>query len=344
MAFEIAGQIIPAGKHKRIEIPLASLFDFTQMSIPVEVIRGKENGPTVFISAAIHGDEILGVEIIKRLLKRKELKNIKGTIIFIPIVNPFGYNSNSRYLPDRRDLNRSFPGSADGSLAARVAHTFLNKIVYKCDYGIDIHTAAVHRVNFPQIRISDDDEETMRLAISFGAPIIMRSPLRPGTLRKAAHDKGIKTLLFEAGEALRYDDYSIGIGLHGILNFLKEIGVIEKTSREGKKTRSMVTSKSSYWIRAQTSGSLRKMKKVGTFVKENEILGTITDPFGDTKINVKASKAGVIIGAVTMPLVNHGNALFHIATLEELQIINDHSIVSDADIDIENEDWHLRTD
>jgi predicted deacylase len=342
MSFEIAGQSIPKGKRVRLEIPIASLFDYTTMSIPLEVIRGQTDGPVVFVSGAIHGDEIIGVEIIKRVSKRKELNKINGTIILIPIVNPFGYNNNVRYLPDRRDLNRTFPGSKEGSLAARIAYTFLHEIVAKCNYGIDIHSGSVHKDNFPQIRISEFDQESSDLAQVFGAPVVLKSGLRTGTLRKACHELGIKTLLYEAGEALRYDDHSINIGVHGILNVFKKLGMISKSSSEGRKPRTVIQVKSSYWIRARNSGSLRIMKKIGTFVKENELLGILTDPFGDNKVDVRASKAGIIIGCITMPLVNHGNALFHIATIEEMEVMGDGSIVFDSDIDIENEDWFLR--
>jgi uncharacterized protein len=342
MTFEVAGNKIALGERKRFEIPVATLFDYTQMSIPVEVIRGVDDGPTMFISGAIHGDEVIGVEIVKRILNKKELKNIKGTLIGIPIVNPFGYNNNLRYLPDRRDMNRCFPGSPDGSLAARMAHTFLQQIVYKCDYGIDIHSGAIHRDNFPQIRLALGDPIELRMAQAFGAPVIINSPHRSGTLRKAAHDKGLKTLLFEGGEALRFDEYAINIAVHGILNVMQEIKMLKRAADDSQQARTVMTAKSSHWIRAQNSGSLRTVKKLGSFVQQGDLLGVISDPFGARKMGVYASKPGIIIGGVTMPLVNRGNALFHIATLEEMRIIDDQQIVSDSDIDIENEDWFMR--
>lgn len=340
--FEIAGNKIEPGERKRFEIPVATLFDYTQMSLPVEVISGKKLGPIMFVSAAIHGDELIGVEIVKRLLARKELKKIHGILICIPIVNPFGYNNNTRYLPDRRDLNRSFPGSAEGSLAARMAHTFLNEIVYKCEYGIDIHSGAIHRNNFPQIRLDLGNSAEVKLAHVFGAPVIIQSPLRAGTLRQAAAAKGIKTLLYEGGEALRFDEYAINIAVHGILNVMQEIKMISKDQDEMQATKTVMTAKSSHWIRAQNSGSMKTTKKLGSFVQQGDLLGVISDPFGQRKFGVYASKAGIIIGAVTMPLVNRGNALFHIATLEEMKLIDDSQVVFDQDIDIENEDRILK--
>lgn len=341
--FEIAGNRIEPGERKRFEIPVATLFDYTQMSIPVEVINGKKLGPVMFVSAAIHGDELIGVEIVKRLLARKELKKISGILICIPIVNPFGYNNNTRYLPDRRDLNRSFPGSPDGSLAARMAHTFLTEIVYKCEYGIDIHSGAMHRTNFPQIRLDLANQEEVKLANVFGAPVILQSPQRVGTLRQAAGAKGIKTLLYEGGEALRFDDYAINVAVHGILNVMREIKMIKQEDDEDElPTKAVMVARSSHWIRAQNSGSLRTAKKLGAFVQQGDLLGVISDPFGHRKFGVYASKAGIIIGAVTMPLVNRGNALFHIATMEEMKLIDDSQVVFDQDIDIENEDRILK--
>ncbi|MFI4954705.1 MAG: succinylglutamate desuccinylase/aspartoacylase family protein [Gammaproteobacteria bacterium] len=338
----IAGINIEKGQRKRVVLPVARLFDHTGMHISAEVIRGKEDGPTMFVSAAIHGDELIGVEIVKRLLEKKKIQEIKGTLIVIPIVNPFGYNTNSRYLPDRRDLNRSFPGSSEGSMAARVAHTFLNEIVYKCHYGIDIHSGAIHRENYPQIRLGFDDPEEMKLAQVFGAPVIINSPLREGTLRQAAHDKGIKTLLYEAGEALRVDDHCVVVAIAGILNVMEEIGMLAK-DEDNFHSNTMMVAKTSFWMRAPVSGSLRALKKLGAFVQPGDILGVITGPFGDDKTNIVAHKAGIIIGGVTMPLVNRGNALFHIATLEDMKVVDDKDIIFDKDIDIENEDYFRRT-
>lgn len=337
----IAGKKVNPGDRVRLEIPVAKLFDYTQMVIPIEIICGVKNGPKLFVSAAIHGDEIIGVEILKRLLARKELKSITGTLIVIPIVNPFGYNNNTRYLPDRRDLNRCFPGNIDGSLAARIAHIFLTEIVEKCQYGIDIHSGAVHRFNFPQVRLEAHDEEELRIANSFGAPVIINSPLRPGTLREAAYKRGIKTILYEAGEALRFDENSINVGIHGILGVMRELNMLEEAEDFLPPTSTVMSAKSSHWIRAASSGSLRTLKSLGSFVQEGDLLGIISDPYGDRKVEVPASKPGIIIGAVTMPLVNRGNALFHIATLEDIKFASDATIVNDQDIDIENEDWFV---
>ncbi len=314
----IGGQSILPGKRKQIELPVAKLFDHTEMTIPVEVIRGKETGPTLFLCAAIHGDEINGIEIIKRVLVRKKLlSTLKGTLIAVPIVNVFGFNRNSRYLPDRRDLNRSFPGSNTGSLAGQIAEIFMKEIVTKSTYGIDLHTAAIHRNNLPQIRACLSDKETERLAHAFGVPVILNADIRDGSLRQAASDKGIPMLLYEAGEALRYDEKAINTGVRGILSVMKSIDMIAGDIDIKQRRKEVFVSHSSHWVRAPHSGSLRVKKHLGSRVKKDELLGIITNPFGRDKVEVRAVKTGIIIGMATLPLVNNGDALFHIATFED---------------------------
>lgn len=226
--FSIAGYNIAPGTRKQINLDVAKLYDYTDMTLTIEVIHGKEPGPVMFVSAAMQGDEIIGVEIIKRLLKQKIIKKIKGTLIVVPIVNIFGYNNKSRYLPDRRDLNRCFPDSENGALAARLAKIFLDEIVKICDYDIDLHTAAVHRSNLPQIRACLDDPILKKLAIAFGAPVVVNSKIREGSLREASLNTHTKLLVYEAGEALRFDEKSIQSGLLGILSVMKEIDMLEK--------------------------------------------------------------------------------------------------------------------
>lgn len=320
----IAGIEIQPGQRKRLEMLVAKLFDHTEMKVPIEVIRGVEPGPTIFISAAIHGDEINGVEVIKRLLSyNKLLSNIKGTIIAVPIVNMFGFNQNVRYLPDRRDLNRVFPGSPNGSLASQIAHKFMTEIVEKCDYGIDLHTGSAHRYNLPQIRACLDDPEIKKLAKSFGVPLVLNSNLRDGSLRQAASDKGVKTLLFEGGEALRYDTRVIRAAEYGIISTLCSIGLLdyETAKKRLPKKQKVYFATSSHWIRAPHSGSLIVKKQTGNKVKQNEIIGIISDPFGIKKHYVKALYSGIVVGRTMLPLVNNGDALFHIATFEDPKIV-----------------------
>ncbi len=309
--------ILP-GTETTIDLPAGRLYTHTPMSIPVQVICGKQSGPRMFISAAIHGDEINGVEIIRRVLNLPMMKRIKGTIIAVPIVNVHGLLNHSRYLPDRRDLNRSFPGSEKGSLAARLAHLFMEEIVTKCSHGIDLHTGALHRNNLPQIRANLEDTQTEQLARAFGTPVILSSTVRDGSLREAAADCGIPTLLYEAGEALRFDEVSIRAGVKGIVNVLRELQMLPQTRAPAKQKVEPVLARSSAWVRAPDSGILRAMVPLGARVKKETLLGVVTDPFGEKEIQVSAPFAGIVIGRTNLPLVNEGDALFHIARFERV--------------------------
>jgi len=308
---------INPGERKRTELKIAKLYDYTEMTMPVEIIRGLEDGPIMFVSAAMHGDEINGVEIARRLLSQKILKKIKGTLIVVPVINVFGYNSRSRYLPDRRDLNRSFPGSPSGSLGSRLANIFLTEIVDKCTHGIDLHTAAIHRTNLPHIRASLRVEETKRLAKSFGAPVVLNSSIREGSLRSAFIERDIRLLVYEAGEALRFNEDAIRSGLIGILSVMKAIGMLDELPFKPRKTKESSIANNSYWVRATESGSWISTKKLGSTIKSKELIGRITDPFGQHVVKVYADKAGILIGKTTIPLVNEGDALFHIASFDD---------------------------
>lgn len=321
----IGGISIPPGKRQRIELPIAKLFDYTEMSIPIEVVRGKEPGPTLFVSAAIHGDEINGCEAIKRLLgRRATLSKIRGTLIAAPIVNVFGFNTNVRYLPDRRDLNRCFPGSENGSLAGQIADVFMKEVVSKATHGIDLHTAAIHRTNLPQIRACLDQRETNRLAMAFGVPVVVNADIRDGSLRQAAAERGIPMLLFEGGEALRYEEKVIKSAIRGITSVMQAIGMFEgKKISIRQRKKEVFVARSSHWIRAPHSGSLRVSKQLGKKVEKGELLGVLSNPYGSEKIEVRAKNTGVVIGMAVLPLVNSGDALFHIASFEDSQEVED---------------------
>jgi uncharacterized protein len=315
----INGIHIKPGTRVSIDLPTGRLYTHTPITVPVHVVSGKKAGPCLFISAAIHGDEINGVEIIRRLLKLPALKRVRGTIIAIPIVNVHGLINHSRYLPDRRDLNRSFPGSVKGSLAARLANTFMKEIVEKSTHGIDLHTGALHRDNLPQIRANLDDEETDRLARAFNAPVIISSNLRDGSLRECAAEYGIPMLLYEAGEALRFNEVSIRAGVKGIVNVMRELEMLPPSRSKPGKSIEPVVARSSYWVRASESGILRAMVPLGARVKRNTLLGVVADPFGETETNVRSQYSGIVIGRTNLPLVNEGDALYHIARFEDIE-------------------------
>lgn len=314
--FSIDGVEVKLGEKKQISLDMGRLYDFTEVKIPVEVIRGKKDGPTLFISSTIHGDEINGIEIVKRLLKLKALNNISGTLIAIPIVNVFGFNDRSRYLPDRRDLNRCFPGLKKGSLASQLAYKFMKAIVEKSDYGIDLHTGSFHRNNYPQIRANLNDPTTAELAKAFGAPVLINSNLRDGSLREAVSGLKIPMLLYEGGEALRFDERVITLGVKGILEVMKKIGMI-KGAANISKNHKLFMAKSSHWVRATHSGIHIAKQKLGKVVDKGDVLGEISNPFGERKTLIRAVESGIIIGQSMLPLANKGDALFHIATTRE---------------------------
>lgn len=318
---QINGTTVLPGTQTTIDLPAGKLYTHAPMTIPVHVVSGKKAGPRLFISAAIHGDEINGVEIIRRLLKLPALKKLSGTIIAVPIVNVHGFINHSRYLPDRRDLNRSFPGTEKGSLAGRIANLFMQEIVSKSTHGIDLHTGAIHRTNLPQIRANLDDEETDRLARAFGVPVIISSNLRDGSLREAAAEYGIPTLLYEAGEALRFDEISIAAGVKGIMNVMRSLEMLPASRRQHKKPNESVVARSSAWIRATDSGIFRAMVPLGGRVKKDTLLGVVADPFGAEDSQIMAPFSGIVIGRTNLPLVNEGDALYHIARFEDIHAV-----------------------
>ncbi|GLX79782.1 deacylase [Thalassotalea insulae] len=309
--FEIA-----LGEQRKIDLPVAKLYTDANVSLPVHIIRGKKPGPSIFISAAVHGDELNGIEIIRRLISQKNFKLSKGTLIAVPMVNVYGVVNQSRYMPDRRDLNRCFPGSPRGSLAGRVAHIFLNEIVKHCDYGIDLHTGAIHRSNLPQIRADIADDTTKLLAQVFGVPVILNSNIIDGSLRQAAVSNNTKVLLYEAGEALRFDELSIRAGIKGIMNVLQYLGMKRKSA--GKKSPvAPFIANGSQWLRANASGIVNHSAGLGDLVKKGDILAEIGSPYGEVLDVVIASRAGILIGRQNIPLVQEGEAMFHIAYFEE---------------------------
>ena len=326
---EIGGVSISLGEEKRIDLPSVHLYTDTPMPIPVYVKRGKKPGPTMFVSAAIHGDELNGIEIISRLLNSRSLGKLKGTLIAVPMVNPYGVISQSRYMPDRRDLNRSFPGSARGSLAGRIASIFLKEIVSKCDYGIDLHTGALHRSNLPQIRANLDDELTCTLAKAFGVPVLINADTRDGSLRQSAAERGVTMLLYEAGEALRFDELSIRAGLRGITNVMRHLGMLNKSRSKTTGVEPFIA-RNSAWVRATDSGIIAHKKQLGDHVKKGDVLAIIADPYGKELDRVGTPVEGIIIGKQNIPLAQEGEALYHIAyfkahdeVVENIEIMQD---------------------
>ncbi|WP_084272152.1 MULTISPECIES: succinylglutamate desuccinylase/aspartoacylase family protein [Thalassospira] len=313
--FEIGGQKVAPGTRQLVDIPISLLSNHTPVNLTVSVVHGKRPGPVIFVSGAVHGDEIVGVEVIRRVLKSSALRGMRGTLLAVPVVNAFGFLNHTRYLPDRRDLNRSFPGHSRGSLAGQLAHLFLSEIVERSDFGIDLHTAAVNRVNLPQIRVNEDDPEIMSFAEAFGAPIILTSPLRDGSLREAARELGVPILLYEAGEGLRFDEMSIRAGVSGVLRVMRKLGMTsQRTVREPRVP--SFKSSNSHWLRAPAGGILRTFKLAGDFVHAGDVVAAVSDPFGQRDEDIFAREDGLIIGRTNLPIVNQGDALFHVASIK----------------------------
>jgi len=315
-SIEIGGTTISPGQRVTVDLPVADLYTSTSLHMPVEVICGRKPGPVMFVSAAVHGDELNGVEIIRRLLKRKALKSIRGTLLAIPIVNVHGFLHQSRYLPDRRDLNRSFPGSAKGSIAARLANLFIKEIVSKADYGIDLHTGALHRSNLPQIRANLDDPATLDIARVFGTPVIINSDIRDGSLRACAFERGMPILIYEAGEALRFDEISIRAGLRGILYVMRHIGMLP--ALKNPKLATPVVAKSTSWVRAPDSGIVSAKVKLGNSVQKGQKIALISNPVGDAEAAVLAPFDGIVIGQSNLPLAHEGDALFNLGAFTSI--------------------------
>ncbi|MFD2738673.1 succinylglutamate desuccinylase/aspartoacylase family protein [Sulfitobacter aestuarii] len=314
--FEIAGMIVAPGTSAEIDLPVSILPDHTPVHLSVEVFHGKRPGPTMFVSAAVHGDEVIGVEIVRRLLRAPQLRSLRGTLLVVPVVNSFGFLNRSRYLPDRRDLNRCFPGHPSGSLGARLAFIFMQEVVLRCDFGIDLHSAAIHRTNLPQVRVSPADAVTSKMALDFGAPVVLSSALREGSLRAVAAKLGTPILLYEAGEGLRFDEMAVRAGLAGILRVMRGQEMLPAKGIAPARAAPHVC-RTSNWLRAPAGGLLRTFRAEGETVAKGDVLATVSDPFGKIETHLVAPDAGILIGRAILPVVNEGDAVFHLARLSD---------------------------
>ncbi len=319
-AFRVGDVVVPAGAKAAIDLPITDLSTHTPITMPVVVVHGRREGPRLFVCAALHGDEINGVEIIRRLLQLSALRNLRGTLITVPVVNVLGFLSLSRYLPDRRDLNRSFPGSARGSLASRLARLFLDEIVDRSTHGIDLHTGAAHRDNFPQIRGNLDDREPDRMARAFGVPVVINTGFREGSLRESAAERGVPVIVYEAGEALRFHEPSVRAGVKGVVRVMRELGMLSAKKNPRPAGEPLII-RSSKWVRAPRSGLLRSIAPLGGQVRKDDVLGVIADTFGQNEIEVVATTGGIVIGKTNLPLVHEGDGLFHVARHEGKQVV-----------------------
>ncbi len=323
--FAIGSATVSPGRKLEIELPVARMITGSPLSIPVRVLHGVRDGPTVWIGAAIHGDELNGVEIIRRVLGLLDARRLAGTLVAVPVINVPGFMNGSRYLPDRRDLNRSFPGSHRGSLASRIARLFTDEVVTRCEVGIDLHTGSDHRTNLPQIRADLDDPTTAELARAFAPPVLMHSSLRDGSLRQVAADLGVSVLLYEAGEAWRFDEPSIRTGVSGIIRVLAQLDMVPEDIRQhlrrddarASELAGPLVARRSRWVRARRTGLAQLQVELGERVEQGEMMGRIHDTFGHRLSRIMASTSGTVVGLNLDPVVNQGDAVVHIAETDE---------------------------
>jgi uncharacterized protein len=306
---KIAGHTILPGEFKEIDINIARLPSHTIIDTPIYVSRGLEDGPVLALIAGMHGDEINGMEIVRRILDGGMHQPKRGTVICMPIINMYGFLNYSRDVPDGKDINRSFPGSRNGSLASRVAYHLMHDVIPVIDYGIDFHTGGAMRANYPQVRALLTDEKNIELAQAFHAPFTLNAPFRPNSLRKEASKRGKYIIVYEGGESLRFDQNAIKEGIAGTLRLMKHLNMIEEAPHPDVENKMIW---STTWIRAKSAGLFQTNVYCGQLVQKDEWVGTITDPFGEFKEKVITPVTGYVVGLNNIPVINAGDALMHI--------------------------------
>ncbi|MCM0041478.1 MAG: succinylglutamate desuccinylase/aspartoacylase family protein [Algoriphagus sp.] len=306
----IQGVHIRAGEIANIKIPIAKLPTHTLIDLPIFIRSSLQEGPVVLISGGVHGDEINGIATAKKLLEAfdQELDLKRGAVIVIPVVNIYGFLSNSRTFPDGRDLNRSFPGSKKGSLASRIAHILSKEIVPHIDFGIDFHTGGRMISNHPQIRVDFKDKIGVELAKAFGTHYVVHSKHIDKSFRKTAYKNKKHLLVYEGGESMRLDSYSIEEAITGTKRLLHHLEMIDSPQI----LQSTLVLKESTWIRAKASGIFSCVAQLGDFVRKGEVLASISDPYGQVVVPIKATTTGHLIGVNNNPVVNVGDALLHL--------------------------------
>lgn len=309
MSLTIGGSEIQPGEFREININIARLPSHTLIDTPIYVSRALEDGPVLALIAGMHGDELNGMEVVRRILDRGLYKVKRGTVVCMPVINVYGFINYSREAPDGKDVNRSFPGSKNGSLASRVAWYLMHEVVPFIDCGIDFHTGGAMRANYPQVRAVLRDEASLELANAFNAPFTIDAPFRPNSLRREASRKGKKIIVYEGGESLRFDPHAIEEGVAGTLRLMKYLNMID-TAPEPREENRVVWSTS--WIRARHAGLFQSQITSGQLVRRGEQVGVITDPFGEFREAVTTSQTGYVIGLNHRPVINAGDALIHL--------------------------------
>ena len=310
----IGGQVIDRGRTHDLQLAHSQSYTGLSISVPVRVVAAEKPGPVVCLCATVHGDELNGIGILREVLFERRLRLLKGTVIAVPVVNVLGLESHTRYLPDRRDLNRCFPGSSKGSLSSRLAHLIFSEVVRHCDYLVDFHTAAVRRTNYPNIRANLDDPAVREMAHAFGCELIVHSRGAEGSLRREAVERGIPAIVLEAGEVWKIEHGVVAIGARGALNVLRHLGMLPGRP---EKPPHQIEIRKSVWVRAERGGILKFHTLPGDVVKAGQCLATNASLFGETQNQLTAPADGVVLGMTTMPAVKPGEPVFHIALTEQ---------------------------
>ena len=308
----ILGNEVPLGTSTTINFNIAKLYTSTKVEIPIIIERSKKPGPTVLITAGIHGDEINGVEVVRQIIAKKINKPDRGSIICIPVLNVFGFLNMDRFFPDGRDLNRVFPGTKNGSLASRFAYQFVNEILPSADFCLDFHTGGASRFNAPHIRVDQKNERLVALAKVFNAPFILYSKNLEGSYRSTCAKKGIDILLFEGGKSQNSSKDIAVEGVKGVMRILNHLEMLKPTFEVPEAHAESIVINKSFWMRAKYSGLLHIKIPICKHVEKGEILATITDPYGKMRHVVKASNDGYVINVNEAPIVYKGDAIFRI--------------------------------
>lgn len=301
---------IAPGQRKRFTLEMGNSFSGAKVKLPVMVWRANEPGPVLGITSAIHGDEVNGTGAIRSLIKNPPFRLIRGALILVPVINIPGFERHSRYMPDRRDLNRSFPGSTKGSFTSRLARLVFSEIVGRCDYIVDLHTAAVRRTNFPNVRADYNNEDCARLARTFGCEVVVNGAGPDGSFRKEAVKAGCPTIVIEAGEVWKVEPAVLEMHRRGITNILVELGMVDN---EPQPPPHQIVVEETTWVRAEMAGLLRYHVAPGEPVSEGQIIATSTSLLGADKETIRSPHRGIVMGMSTMPAVNIGDPVFHIA-------------------------------
>lgn len=308
----IRGQKVAPGEQKWLHINIDQLPTGTLIDIPIYVANAKAKGPTLLVQAGLHGDEINGIEIVRRMLEEKRFSILKGAVIVVPLLNVFGFIHFSRDVPDGKDVNRSFPGTKLGSMASRMAYHYTTEVLSQVDFGIDLHTGGAQRHNFPQTRYTEGDEMSKEIAEVFNAPFSFSSKLIRGSFRNAAHKMGKPTIVYEAGESMRFDEYSILEGMQGVLNVLQHFGMVSKTTTPYLERNVTIHLTGRKWLRAPTAGMFIPKISNGNSFKKGQVMGIVADTAAKKSKNIRAPYDGYVCCTNHQAVVNQGDALFHI--------------------------------